>query len=50
MVALFAAGMATGVALVLELQKRGELKRKNRVLEAALREVTAERDRLIEQR
>ena len=50
MVALFVTGLATGAAVVLELQKRSSLCKRNKELEAALREVRAERDRLIEQR
>ena len=50
MVALFVTGLATGAAVVLEIQKRSEINRRNRELEAALKEVRAERDRLIEQR
>ena len=47
MVALFVTGLATGAAVVLEIQKRSELNRRNKELEAALKEVRAERDTLL---
>ena len=50
MAALFFTGVATGVAVVLEIQKRRDLMRKNKDLEAALREVRTERDKLLEQK
>jgi Flp pilus assembly protein TadB len=46
MAALFITGLATGAAMVLEFQKRRELTKKNRELEAALQEVTLENARL----
>ena len=46
MAALFFTGVATGVAVVLEIQKRRDLLRKNRDLEAALREARLENDKL----
>lgn len=46
MAALFMSGVATGVALVLEIQKRRDLIRRNKELEAALQEVTLENQRL----
>ena len=46
MAALFMSGVATGVALVLEIQKRRDLTRRNKELEAALQEVTLENQRL----
>lgn len=46
MAALFITGVATGVAVVLEIQKRRDLVRRNRDLEAALAEVRLENDKL----
>ena len=46
MAALFMTGVATGVVVVLEIQKRSDLLRRNRDLEAALTEVRRENDRL----
>lgn len=49
MVALFVTGLATGAAVVLEIQKRSELTRRNKELETALREVRSERDKLLKE-
>lgn len=46
MAALFFTGLATGVAVVLEIQKRRDLARQNKDLEAALKEARLENDKL----
>lgn len=46
MAALFITGLATGAAMVLEIQKRINLTRRNKELEAALQEVTLENQKL----
>jgi len=46
MAALFITGVATGIAAVLEIQKRRDLTKRNKELEAALQEVTLENHRL----
>ena len=46
MAALFLTGVATGVAVVLEIQKRRDLTRHNKELETALQEVMLENQRL----
>ena len=46
MAALFITGVATGVAVVLEIQKRRDLVRRNKDLEAALEEARLENDKL----
>lgn len=46
MAVLYLSGVATGVAVVLEIQKRRDLKKRNRDLEAALTEVTVENQKL----
>lgn len=46
MAALFITGVATGVAVVLEIQKRRDLVKRNKNLEAALEEARLENDKL----